>query len=314
MNIDERAVFVQSHDADEDEELNDSEEQEDGADKMSVSALASSSAAFWQRMLKQRWERMQQEEEEAAVEANARSLDGEDGDASGVLHASNISAAPTESEDPAKGARSVHSCGGQLTGPCADRENGFGAASEKEMAMRADHGNRASDSQGSELAAPEQSESRGTRAVRQTRARRAPKRRYEDDSPPPPAAPVSANVHLTATSRAREEEDALASGGAPGKRNRASNMASAAQQLSAQAPAAVTTTLGEFQAPQQVLINLRTQFENIMKALKDPGSLVNCIFLRAQQRIRAMVSDAGLNLAVEKDRAVFNFALQVNSK
>ena len=62
----------------------DSEEQDDGGDKLSVSALASSSAAFWQRMLKQRWERLQQEEAEAALEAKARS-DGDDGDdASGV--------------------------------------------------------------------------------------------------------------------------------------------------------------------------------------------------------------------------------------
>lgn len=60
----------------------------------------------------------------------------------------------------------------------------------------------------------------------------------------------------------------------------------------------------------QVLINLRTQFENIMKALKDPRSLVNSIFRRAQERIQAMVADAGLDLAVDADRAVFNFALQ----
>lgn len=63
----------------------------------------------------------------------------------------------------------------------------------------------------------------------------------------------------------------------------------------------------------QVLINLRTQFENIMKALKDPRSLVNSIFRRAQERIAAMVADAGLDLAKDADRAVFNFALQVRS-
>lgn len=62
----------------------DMDEQEEGADKLSVSALASSSAAFWQRMLKQRWERLKQEEAEAALEAKARSLDGDDGDVSGA--------------------------------------------------------------------------------------------------------------------------------------------------------------------------------------------------------------------------------------
>ena len=66
----------------------------------------------------------------------------------------------------------------------------------------------------------------------------------------------------------------------------------------------------ELQAPQQMLINLRTQFENMMNSLKDPGSLVNSIFTRAQERILSMVNDAGLNLADERDRAVYNFALQ----
>ena len=72
----------------------------------------------------------------------------------------------------------------------------------------------------------------------------------------------------------------------------------------------VATPPHELQAPQQMLINLRTQFDNMMNSLKDPGSLFNSIFTRAQERILAMVNDAGLNLADERDRAVYNFALQ----
>ena len=45
------------------------DEDEEGVDKMSVSALASSSAAFWQRMLRQRFERLKHEDAEAAAEA-----------------------------------------------------------------------------------------------------------------------------------------------------------------------------------------------------------------------------------------------------
>ena len=72
---------------DEEEELPEGEEQEDGADKVSVSALASSSAAFWQRMIKARWQRLQQEEAEGAAEAAARAADGDDADVSGAHRA-----------------------------------------------------------------------------------------------------------------------------------------------------------------------------------------------------------------------------------
>ena len=160
-------------------------------------------------------------------------------------------------------------------------------------------GHRASDSQGSELAAPEHSDSRNPRAARQTRTRK-PKRRYEDDSPPPPA-PAPGAVHFSATSRARDDDDVLAAKRARGATGASVGLASV--------PPAATTALGEMQAPQQALINLRTQFENIMKALKDPGSLVNNIFTRAQQRLHAMISDAGLDVNFEKDHAVYNLSL-----
>ena len=196
------------------------------------------------------------------------------------------------------------------------------AASEREGAPRAEHAHRVSDSQGSELAGAEASDSRN-RNVRQTRTRRAPKRRYDDNSPPPQN-PGTGGVHLTATSRARDDDDA---GGqippAAGKRSRGAanapsntgNHINGPVQADAQLIAAHEAAMaaGVVQTPQQYLINLRTQFENIMKALKDPRSLVNSIFIRAQERLRAMAQDAGMDMSVEEDRAVFNFALQACS-
>lgn len=75
---------MQAHEGEEDEEILEGEEAEEGIDKVSVSALANSSAAFWQRMLKRRWERLQAEAAEAAAEATARGVDGDGDDASGA--------------------------------------------------------------------------------------------------------------------------------------------------------------------------------------------------------------------------------------
>jgi hypothetical protein len=61
-----------------------SEEQDEGTDKMSVSMLASSSAAFWQRMLRLRWERLQAEEAEALLEQEIAPVDGPEDDVSGA--------------------------------------------------------------------------------------------------------------------------------------------------------------------------------------------------------------------------------------
>ena len=62
------------------------EAEDDGGDKVSVAALASSSAAFWQRMLRARWARLVAEDAEAAAEARARpGAAGEGDDGSGVL-------------------------------------------------------------------------------------------------------------------------------------------------------------------------------------------------------------------------------------
>jgi hypothetical protein len=200
---------------------------------------------------------------------------------------------------------------------------------------------RTSNSQGSELAAPEPSDGRGGRAARQMRSRRPPKRRYDDDSPPP-ATPVTASAAPhTATSLAAPDSDDAARGTIPAtstaaavataqpplKRGRgggsggvaANTGAAAAAAVAAAAAAAAAPAAGavlrlvphEMQAPQQMLINLRTQFENMMNALKDPNSLVNHIFSRAQERILSMCADAGLNLNNEMDRAVYSFALQV---
>ena len=79
---------MQGQYVDEDDENVESEEQEEGTDKMSVSMLASSSAAFWQRMLRLRWERLQAEEQEALLEQEIPPADGPDEDVSGahVVH------------------------------------------------------------------------------------------------------------------------------------------------------------------------------------------------------------------------------------
>jgi hypothetical protein len=80
---------MQGHEGEEDEEFPESEEQEEGSDKPSVSALASSSAAFWQHMLKARWEVLKQEEapEGARPRGAAAAADGDDADVSGAhLH------------------------------------------------------------------------------------------------------------------------------------------------------------------------------------------------------------------------------------
>ena len=62
---------------------------------------------------------------------------------------------------------------------------------------------------------------------------------------------------------------------------------------------------------QAALLSLRSQFETIVKALQDPSSLVNGIYKRATERLRSMVGDAGLDINTERDRMVFNYALQV---
>lgn len=75
-------MVLQSHDEQDDDE-HESEEQDEGTDKMSVSMLASSSAAFWQRMLRLRWDRLQAEEAEALLEQEIPPLEGGEDDASG---------------------------------------------------------------------------------------------------------------------------------------------------------------------------------------------------------------------------------------
>lgn len=75
---------LQSHDEQDDDE-HESEEQDEGTDKMSVSMLASSSAAFWQRMLRLRWDRLQAEEAEALLEQEIPPIEGGEDDASGAL-------------------------------------------------------------------------------------------------------------------------------------------------------------------------------------------------------------------------------------
>lgn len=74
---------MQAHEEQDDDEP-DSEEQDEGTDKMSVSMLASSSAAFWQRMLRLRWDRLQAEEAEALLEQEIPPVEGADDDASGT--------------------------------------------------------------------------------------------------------------------------------------------------------------------------------------------------------------------------------------
>jgi len=74
---------VQSHDEQDDDEQ-DSDEHDEGTDKMSVSMLASSSAAFWQRMLRLRWDRLQAEEAEALLEQEIHPMEGAEDDASGM--------------------------------------------------------------------------------------------------------------------------------------------------------------------------------------------------------------------------------------
>ena len=77
---------MQGQYVEEDDENAESEEQEEGTDKMSVSMLASSSAAFWQRMLRLRWERLQAEEAEALLEQEIPPADGLDDEVSGTWH------------------------------------------------------------------------------------------------------------------------------------------------------------------------------------------------------------------------------------
>jgi hypothetical protein len=84
-----RSAGMQGHEGDEEEELPESEEQEEGGDKPSVSALASSSAAFWQHMLKARWEALQQEDAEGAHRGVPVPAEGDEGDASGVTEEAN---------------------------------------------------------------------------------------------------------------------------------------------------------------------------------------------------------------------------------
>jgi hypothetical protein len=78
------------------------------------------------------------------------------------------------------------------------------------------------------------------------------------------------------------------------------------------APASAPAAAGGAATPSQaMLINLRSQFETIVKALSDPASLVNGIYKRACERLRSMVAEAGLDMSVECDRMVYNYALQV---
>ena len=70
---------MQNQEDEGEEEVPEMEDAEDAGDKLSVSALASSSAAFWQRMLKNRWQALQAEEAEAAAAA-----DGAGGAAAGA--------------------------------------------------------------------------------------------------------------------------------------------------------------------------------------------------------------------------------------
>jgi hypothetical protein len=182
---------------------------------------------------------------------------------------------------------------------------------------------RTSNSQGSEFALPEPSDGRGSRAARNMRTRRPPKRRYDDDSPPPvtPAAAPHTATSLAApdsddATRVAPSAAAMPAAGAvpPAKRGRGGSGGATGAAATAAPPAsaaALRVVPHDMQAPQQMLINLRTQFENMMNALKDPNSLVNQIFTRAQERILAMCADAGLNLNNELDRAVYSFALQV---
>lgn len=165
---------------------------------------------------------------------------------------------------------------------------------------------RVSNSNGSQWAAGEDSESRAVRHGRAARTRRPAKRRFHDDTPSPRAT----------TTIVRDEVDSRSQGGGGGggggggpKRTRP---VPAAPQTSGGVATLGTPVIAGGGTPTQAsLVQLRTQFENIVKALQDPSSLVNGIYKRAQERLRSMITDAGLDLSSDRDQYVYNYALQV---
>lgn len=162
-----------------------------------------------------------------------------------------------------------------------------------------------SNSNGSQLPGGDETESRGVRQGRQTRTRRPVKRRFNEDSPSPPPQPA-ATPSTNGAAQPREEPSSPYHP-AGSKRTRHSEAANGA----AIQPGVPLVTAPGATPTQAALLNLRSQFETIVKALQDPSSLVNGIYKRATDRLRAMVGDAGLDIITERDRMVFNYALQV---
>lgn len=171
--------------------------------------------------------------------------------------------------------------------------------------MHAEELPRVSNSNGSQWPAGDETESRGARQGRQTRTRRPVKRRFNEDSPSPPPQPAATPSTNGGTLTREEPSSPFHPAGS--KRTRlgeAANGATIQSGMPSVTAAGATPT-------QAALLNLRSQFETIVKALQDPSSLVNGIYKRATDRLRNMVGDAGLDVNTERDRMVFNYALQV---
>lgn len=158
-----------------------------------------------------------------------------------------------------------------------------------------------SNSNGSQWAAGEESDSRAVRQGRGARARRPTKRRFHDDTPSPRAT----------TTVVRDEVDSQAQGGVSGGNKRSRPVTAAPQVSGGVVTLGMPVATGSSNPSQASLVQLRTQFENIVKALQDPSSLVNGIYKRAQDRLRSMITDAGLDLGSDRDQYVYNYALQV---
>ena len=171
--------------------------------------------------------------------------------------------------------------------------------------MHAEELPRVSNSNGSQWPAGDETDSRGVRQGRQTRTRRPVKRRFNDDSPSPPPQPA-ATPSTNGGAQAREEPSSpLHPAGV--KRSRHGEAANGA----AIQPGVSLATAPGTTPTQAALLSLRSQFETIVKALQDPSSLVNGIYKRATDRLRSMVGEAGLDINAERDRMVYNYALQV---
>lgn len=149
--------------------------------------------------------------------------------------------------------------------------------------------------------AGEELDSRAVRQGRAARARRPTKRRFHDDTPSPRAT----------TTIVRDEVDSRSQGGIGGSTKRSRPVPAAPQSSGGIATLGTPVTSGGTNPTQASLVQLRTQFENIVKALQDPSSLVNGIYKRAQERLRSMITDAGLDLSSDRDQYVYNYALQV---